>query len=103
MIVIYLQTSSPRSVIWTVERSGGSLSDVAVTFTCYYSENGVVIPATLTSNRPYQVVIPDGSESANIAVEISDSAFLSIGGSFEALIDEVKLLNGEFVISKFLV
>lgn len=70
-----------------------------VTFTCYYSEDGVVIPGTLISNSPYQVVIPDGEESANIAVEISDSAFLSIGASFESMIDEVKLLNGKLVLT----
>lgn len=77
-----------------MERRNGTISDVVVTFTCSYSFGGVVVPDILSSDRPYQVVLADGEGEASLAVEISDSAFLSVGGVFEVLLDEVKLLNG---------
>lgn len=78
-----------------MEREGGTIGDVAVTFICSYSLNGVVVPGILTSDRPQQVVLRDGESQATVSVEIDTSSFLSIGASFDVLIDEVKLLTGK--------
>ena len=85
----------PRYISWTIERQGGYIGDVAVTFVCSYSLNGVVVPATLTSDRPYQVLLLDGENQSTVSVHINNSSFLSVGGMFEVNIDEVKLLTGK--------
>ena len=90
-----MQSVLPRYISWTVEREGGTIGDVVVTFICSYSVNGVVVPGTVVPDRPYQVVILDGESSATVFVEINNSSFLSVGGMFEVNIDDAKLLPGK--------
>lgn len=88
-------------MIWTIERTNGTISDVVVTFTCSYSHQGVVISEVLASDRPYQVVLTNGENEVTKAVEIRDSAFLHVDGVFQVILDEVKLLNGGFFVNFF--
>lgn len=78
-----------------MDRSGGSIGEIAVTFTCSYFVDGTTIPNAFVSNRPYQAVMADGQVSVRVTVDISPTLFLSVGGRFAAIIDEVKLISGK--------
>lgn len=81
-----------------MERAGGTISDVVVAFVCNYQERGEVISNVLSSSALHRVVIPDGEAEATATVEIRDSAFLSVGGRFEVLLDDVKLLESKRIV-----
>lgn len=88
--------------MWTIERDGGTIKDVLVTFLCSYSLNGIVVPNTLSTDGPYEVVIPNQQSSNQIRLYIANSAFLTINGRFEVVIDSVKLVDSKFTFLSML-
>jgi len=72
---------------------GGLLNDIIVNFTCTYKLNGIS-SSDLELPSPAIIRIPAGQSEVATELPISQSAFLSLGAVFEAVITGVQLAQG---------
>nr|XP_039258015.1 adhesion G-protein coupled receptor V1-like [Styela clava] len=89
--------SNQRNVLLTVERSGGVVGKINVTYSAYYlppeaTQIRDAMPGILENPTGF-IVLNDGVDKEEVSLKIGDLAFLQTGASFEIRLETVDLLD----------
>lgn len=95
-LLVLCQLQAPRELMLTVNRTGGSLGTVTVDYSITYlpptnpSETAAGAMLTFAGFVQFQ----GGMSARDFSVTLPDNAFLEVGGSFMATIENATLVSG---------